>query len=222
MISSFTEAATEGTDCVIVPGGGLNAGGEVPLWVAARLERAMECADGRHIIVLSAGTPHKPPPIDPSGIPVLECVAEAKFLLDHGYPATRILMENASYDTIGNAYFSRVIHVDPAGFRRLRVITSEFHAARTEFVFRWIFALDPKPHEYELFFEAVPTVGMAREAIDVRRQKEAESSRTLCTLVDRYTTLAEFHRWLFEEHGAYRALPAIYTDRADKLLLQSC
>jgi len=39
--------------------------------------------------------------------------AEADYLMRNGVPADRILMETASYDTIGNAYFSLVIPVLP-------------------------------------------------------------------------------------------------------------
>ncbi len=50
-------------------------------------------------------------------------------------PAERIWAETASLDTIGNAYFARVIHTDPAGLRRLLVVNSAFHMPRTRMIF---------------------------------------------------------------------------------------
>ena len=43
----------------------------------------------------------------------------------------RTLAETTSFDTIGNAFYSRNDHCSLAGWRRLLVITSEFHLART-------------------------------------------------------------------------------------------
>ena len=50
-------------DAVLVPGGGIDPAGRPTAWVRARLDRAMEIADGTRIITLSAGTTHKPPPV---------------------------------------------------------------------------------------------------------------------------------------------------------------
>src|SRR5688572_2863993 len=130
-------------DAVVVPGGGACINGEVPPWVANRLDRAVEMASPpARIITLSAGTFYKPLPLDASGIPVFEAAAAARYLIRCGFDAARILVENCSWDTIGNAYFCRVIHTDVRRMRRLAVITSEFHMPRTEAIFRWVFGLD--------------------------------------------------------------------------------
>jgi len=129
-------------DAILILGGGVHECGKLPLWVEARLQRALDLEQGEPIITLSVGTTHKPPPLDEHGFPIFESVAAASYLADHGIAPERILVEATSYDTIGNAYFSRVIHVDPAGFRRLLIITSAFHMPRTEAVFRWVYGLD--------------------------------------------------------------------------------
>jgi hypothetical protein len=207
-------------DAVIVPGGGLRQGGALPAWVENRLDKALHVSPGSHIITLSAGTPHKPPPLDQAGNPILECAVEAAWLRDRGYPPTLLLMENASYDTIGNAYFARVMHVDPAGFRRLCIITSEFHMPRTEAIFRWVFALTPVTAAYELTFVAVPDVGMTTDVVEARRRKEQVSLESLGPLRAEYNTLASFHRWLFTKHAAY-ALEKPLREKADSLLLET-
>ena len=130
-------------EATLIPGGGLTATGEVPSWVAARLDRAIAMYQGEYLIPLSAGTTHKPPPLDEQGFPVLEAIAAARYLAEQGIPPARILPEICSLDTIGNAYFARVIHTDPLGLSTLRVITSAFHMPRTQAIFEWVFHISP-------------------------------------------------------------------------------
>lgn len=47
----------------------------------------------------------------------------------------------SSYDTVGNAYYSLCIHVIPAGWRRLAVVTSDFHMPRSRALFADIYRL---------------------------------------------------------------------------------
>jgi uncharacterized SAM-binding protein YcdF (DUF218 family) len=125
------------------------------------------------VIVLSAGTVHRPNFINQAGWPILEATSEAMYLLqlsqERGMPIppAHILRECTSLDTIGNAYFTRVTHTELAGYRRLHVITSAFHMARTKAIFDFVFALpfrtprSPLPHstnnnnedEYEVTYE---------------------------------------------------------------------
>jgi hypothetical protein len=188
-------------DAILVPGGGVREGGQLPPWVRRRLDRAISLHRGGYIITLSAGTVYKPPPTDERGFPVLESVAGARYLVDHGVPPALVLAETCSYDTIGNAYFSRVVHVDPRGFRDLVVVTSAFHMARTEAIFRWIYGLPPRG--YALSFEEVADEGIAPAALSARRRKEADALGRLPPLVSRIGSMAELHRWLFTENPAY-------------------
>jgi hypothetical protein len=191
-------------DAIVVPGAGLLAGGGVPPWVENRLIRVLEIADGEvPVILLRAGTVHTPHPTDPDGRPMYESCAAASWLRSRGFPAHRLLVETASYDTVGNAYFLRVIHADPRGWRRLRIITSEFHLARLQAVFGWIFAATPADPPYQLEFESVPDVGMNSRALAARTGKEASSLAAVLPVIARIRTLAEIHRWLFTEHEAY-------------------
>ena len=65
-------------DAVIVPGGGVWDGGKLPPWVENRFDKALDIANGAFIISLSAGTPHKPPPLDSAGRPIFESAAGAE------------------------------------------------------------------------------------------------------------------------------------------------
>jgi hypothetical protein len=191
-------------DAILVPGGGVREGGRLPLWVRRRLDLAIQLIGGASIVTLSAGTTHRPPPLDEAGFPIFESVTAARYLIDAGVPPDRVLVETHSYDTIGNAFFSRVIHIDPRGMRRLLVITSDFHLARTQTVFNWVYRLTPAL-PYELGFRSVPDDGMDQSVLTERQAKERKSLEELTALAQRLTTLPDFHRWLFTEHDAYNS-----------------
>lgn len=191
-------------DAVLIPGGGLRPDGSLPPWVVPRLERAVRVRGDAHVVPMSRGTVHKPPPLDRYGFPILEADVCAAHLRERGVPAERILVESCSVDTIGNAYFSRVVHADPMGLRRLHVVTSSFHLERTEAVFRWVYGL--APNVGALSFESVPDDGIEPEALAARRDKERASLAALAPTIARIHTLTALHRWLFTEHGAYRGV----------------
>ncbi len=165
-------------DAIVVLGGGSQRGPlceDLPLWVRRRLElaaflfkKASSSRDGDdsgpvaaaaalsrsppRLILLSAGTPHRPNWIDPaSGFPVLESTSQAEYLRTrHGIAPAAMWRESQSLDTIGNAYFLRTGFLDPARrgrFRRLAVITSAFHMPRTRAIFDWLLVVDPVPED---------------------------------------------------------------------------
>lgn len=190
-------------DAILVPGGGVREGGELPLWVKRRFDKVLGIYKSEYIITLSAGTLLKPPPLDNHGFTIFESVAGAQYLIKNGIPAKKILTETCSYDTIGNAFFARVIHTEPLAFRKLLIITSEFHMPRTENIFKWVFGLSPASFSYELSFEAVSDVGMDEKALKARKISEKANLASLLLTKRRIHTLEEFHKWLFAKHDAY-------------------
>jgi hypothetical protein len=173
--------------------------------VAARFDRALELSDGALLMPLSAGTPHRPPPLDARGFPITEARAGAEYLVARGADPRRILVEASSWDTIGNACFSRTLHAIPRGLERLLVVNSAFHMPRTEAVFRWVYALDGPGPRCAVEFETVPDIGIEPEILQARMEKEAARLSALDALRRRIATLSELHRWLFAEHCAYAA-----------------
>jgi hypothetical protein len=172
-----------------------------------RFDRAIEVAGEAWLMPLSAGTPYRPPPLHERGFPIFEARAGAAYLVGRGVDPRRILIEESSYDTLGNAFFSRVLHVIPRGFSRVLVITSEFHMPRVEAVFRWVYGLDGGSCAVE--FDAVPDVGMDAEALQARADQERASLAVFESLRARVATLGELHRYLFTEHGVYSAVRQI-------------
>ena len=193
-------------EALVIPGGGLLPDGQPTPWVKARLKAARELANQtNYILLLSAGTVHKPPPLNPNGFPILESAASASYLLKQGLSPDQLLIETCSYDTIGNAYFSRMVHAEPGKLSRLLVITSEFHLARTKAAFEWVYGLSPLPFPFQLEFIAAPNQGLEDQALEARRKREKSSLEKLLETREKITTLAALHHWLHTEHSAYNS-----------------
>src|SRR3990172_11163559 len=111
-------------DVIIPVTGGLEKYGTPHPWAIRRLDKTLEVWRGEWIVIPGRGTPHRPPPLDKKGFPVDECAASADYLVRHGVNPKRILLERVSLDTIGNAYFTRVLFSDPMKFKKILVVTS--------------------------------------------------------------------------------------------------
>ena len=191
-------------DCIFIPGGGLLPDGSLPLWTLTRLERAHVLKSRtRRIALLSGGTVHKPPPLNENGFPVFESRAAAEYLVQQGVDPAQLLTEISSYDTIGNAYFSRLLFANPAKMQRLLVITSDFHLPRTQAAFEWIYGLTPLRSAYQLIFEGVPNKGLSPEVLKSRISREKKSLENLRKTQLDISTLDAFQTWLYTQHTAY-------------------
>ena len=188
-------------DAVLIPGGGLTPSGELTPFVRARLDRAATHS-ARFYIPLSAATPHFPPPLDARGYPIFEALPSARHLHRLGIPQQRILAGASSYDTVGDAFFGRIVHAEPRGLRRLLIVNSEFHMPRTEAVFRWVFGAAPD-RGFELSFESTENIGISPAALAARREKERAGLDVVRELAARIATLSDLHQWIFTGHGAY-------------------
>jgi len=195
-------------DCILIPGGGLKPDGSLPAWTTARLNFVLDlAAETTWIGLLSGGTVHKPPPLDPDGYPLLESRQAAAYLISQGIEPSKLLTEIASYDTIGNAYFSRMLFAEPFSLTHLLVVTSAFHLERTTAIFQWIYSLTPVEREYVLSFADVPDQGLSPETLQARREREKLSLNKLLPKIKSIRSLDGFNRWLYNEHAAYSSLP---------------
>ncbi len=193
-------------DCVIVPGGGLLPDGTLPPWTKERLAEAAQKSNfQRFIFCLSGGTVHKPPPRTKTGFPIFESKAAADYLIQLGTPAEYIRSEICSYDTIGNAYFSRLLFAEPFDCTRCLVVTSEFHMPRTKAIFNWIYQLSPPEKPFRLMYIATPNTGLSSEILKARIKRENNSLKTLEKTQSQINTLQDLHSWIYSEHQAYAA-----------------
>ena len=76
------------------------------------------------------------------------CRIMSDYLINNGLNPEKVLTEICSYDTIGNAYFSRLLFAEPFNLSSLLVLTSEFHMPRTRAIFEWIYSLTPLPVQF--------------------------------------------------------------------------
>jgi len=180
------------------------------------------------ILCLSAGTAHLPQLLSADGLPIWESTACAAYILSKNnkeknasttntIPPESIYVETSSYDTIGNAYFARTSHTEFIGWRKLLIVTNEFHMARTMKIFDWIFAAEStatRSSPYELQYLESPNVGMAFEVVAARKEREASSSKSVDYLSKKYSTLREVYEFLTKEHSLYAASRLVDRGRA--------
>jgi len=136
VVASIDAAKAQQFDAILVLGGGVPLAPRKQLpFVAARCQAAAAvwraAATKPKILCLSAGTAHCPQLLDARGSVVFEATASAAELIDAGVDDRDVFVETTSFDTIGNAFFARTDHCSLAGWKRLLIITSEFHMDRT-------------------------------------------------------------------------------------------
>ncbi len=85
----------------------------LPPWSEARFDRALARATGAETFVCSAPLPR---------------ICRLR-LIPKGFRS-------------GNARFAKLLHVDPAGWRKLLVVTSEFHVPRTRIILDTVFGFE--------------------------------------------------------------------------------
>lgn len=203
-------------DAVIIPGSGgprdgLSPINSLPEWVKKKLDLVAEKADQTMtpLVLLSAGTYHKAGPLDCNGRNFQESTAMSLYLEDRGVDMSRVVEENASYDTVGNAYFTRTMHTEIRGWCNLLVIVSEFHYQRAKLLFDWIFGLPGHQNiEYKLEYTYYPDNKLScYQFIHARQQREKMNFEIMKIKIGKLNiaNLSEFHRWMFGQHDLYRS-----------------
>jgi uncharacterized SAM-binding protein YcdF (DUF218 family) len=129
-------ARSGGADFVIVLGAGLRPDGGVPPLLASRLDRGHEVW-----AALDQREPPFPPMLIVSGGKgsderQSEASAMASYLVDRGFPADRLLLEDQSRSTEENLVLSKAIMDKVRLGAQATVVTSDFHAFRAALLAR--------------------------------------------------------------------------------------
>lgn len=243
-----------GVDGVMVLAGGLKRNGGLPEWVHRRLDLARDAhhlaaaaaAAGASvgddeggqqqrrrkqpppIVCLGGGTPHKPDVITPTGHALHEATACTTYLMATGVAPHSLLKETSSFDTVGNGFFGLLLHAVPRGWRRVAVVTSDFHMPRSAAIFAATAraigrSLYGDADRFSLTFLSASDDGVFdAHVLAARRDKEAGSLSHWRGVAKRARTLPELHQWLHSEHLCY-AVPrqtefGLRTIEDDKLL----
>lgn len=154
MVMGTAETNPDRGKVIVCLGGGLTRESAPSRKMEARLEEAVRLYRAgayEAIIATSKGTYR-----DPDSHPVTEAEVGERYLVAHGVPADAIKREDESMDTLGNAYFSRVRHLDPQRWYRPTIISNEFHIDLVEFLFRKVLSA-----AYDPTFVAVENAGIS-------------------------------------------------------------
>eukprot|EP00978_Attheya_sp_CCMP212_P016191 scaffold42226_cov45-Attheya_sp.AAC.4 len=216
-------------DAIFVLGGGVpSAPDKPPFYVEKRCDAAAQVYQQSQkspaILCLSAGTAHMPQLLSVDGLPVWESTSSATYLLDKlNIPPKDVFVETTSYDTISNAYFARTSFTDVTGWKRLLIITNEFHMERTKAIFDWIFGVSrmgSAEFGYELYYLSCDNEGLSSEAIAARAEHEAKGAKNVRDkLAKEYNSLRGVLQFLTEKHDFYSATKL--SQRAIQTQLQS-
>ena len=205
-----------GYHAIIIPAGGQGESAPPP-HVLARLQRAAQLyfdspAPKPYIITTAWGTPHKPCPHDAAGFERHEAEDNARYLLSRGVDAARLLEESVSLETVGNAYFTRVLHTDVRGLRKLVVINNRFHMPRTRAVFGHVFRVPSREGQpdarYELEYVEVED-RLPKDVLEARLHKEALATPKFAPggpWRAATPTLRDLHDWVHMENTAYASV----------------
>lgn len=185
---------------MIILGGGLHKN-DLPVWVKDRCNCAINYYNKNKdlfnikIIATSGGSPHYPNPRDKDGHTIHECDIIIRYLIDNHVPKNILFKEWTSYDTIGNAYFSKLLLVDVFSWENLLIITNDFHMERSKAIFEYIF----NDQKYNLNFISIPYY-CDDNILKKRLQKEQKSLNNFKNLIK---TINNFDIWLYTEHQCY-------------------
>ena len=165
------------------------------------------------VLCLSAGTAHVSQLLAEDGLPIWESTSSAAYLQTK-HNLSNLFVETTSYDTIGNAFYTRTSHTDLNGWRNLLIITSDFHMARTKAIFDWVFLTVEPRLPYKLTYLASRNTGLSEDALQARYNKEQESLRAVHDNARKYRTMKELYTYMAENHALYTASKLVERARA--------
>jgi len=151
-------------DAVIVLGGGIDIRGALPEMVKLRVRKAVDISRNKIPIIFTGRwsllLPYAPP--------ITEAAAMASLAreYDANMKPELLLTEERAMDTIGNAYFTKTSFLAPRQWKRLLIITSEYHVQRSEYIFRKVLGAG-----YEVAWLATPS-GLTAQELEAKQQSE--------------------------------------------------
>ena len=143
-----------------------------------------------------------------------EASAMRDYAIKLGVAAQAILLEDKSKDTLGNAYFTRKTILEPRKWKTIAIVTSDFHAIRTEYIFKKV--LGP---EYNIsIFPA--TSELSEEALKQRQNQETRILAFTKKWLDEVPdgNMREIEHILFSEHPAYAPKPKFSIEQMREII----
>jgi hypothetical protein len=196
------------TKCIVIIGGGFSVD-KLSTYSKDRCNLAIEYYNtfknyyNLKFIVTCFGTCHHPNPIDKNNFTIFESTLQTEYLLEKGINENLIYKESIASDTIGNAFFVKLLLTDVRKWYNLIIITSKFHLDRTKEIFNFLYCkLD---NNYNL--EYLSSEDSPNELLNLRIDKEYSSLENFKQNMKNINSLEEFHEWLFQTHECYKSKP---------------
>lgn len=158
---------------IIVSGGGINPDGALYESSKANVFRGLEVfrRDESQVAIFTSRWNYflRPKP------PITEAEAMKAFALKLGMHLSRTVVEDQSYDTVGNAYYTnKIIVQDMPNVRSITLVTSTWHMPKARFIYNKMFG----GNRFKLVFEEA-TMWMAPEEEEKMKAEEAKKIKVL-------------------------------------------
>ncbi len=191
-------------DALVVLGGGINPAGEIPDFVKTRIDLAITISANKIPIIMTGRWSFLIPYIPPR----TEASAMKEYALRHdpAFDAEKILLEQESLDTIGNAYYTAGRYLAPQGWRHILIITSDFHIDRATYIFQKVLGKDyiiegkatpgnlmPDDLKAKAAVEA-QVLAFIKQHLDPIRDGDLEAIRRVITLFPGYSPEPQYTR----------------------------
>lgn len=197
-------------DIVIVLAYGVNDDGTLPEEARLRVSKGVEVfKGGKYAYLLMTGRYSSRAKRQPAKT---EAAAGRDFAENHlGVPRGKMLIEGRSRDTIGNAYFSKVL-LRSRRLGRIAVVTSDYHVRRAKFIFRKVYG------KRQIRFIGVK-VGYSRPRMARTRIAESYSLELAKGFFKGVhdSDLKAIRHLIYTEHRAYSRNPRIGSARMKEL-----
>lgn len=191
-------------DAIVIPSGGLEDDGTPKVFVKARLDAMGPYKNmTKYWISSGAYSPRVAVKTSASGAVLGEGRAGAQYLANKfSVPLEQILVEEGAKDSIGNAYFTRLM-AEVLQLRKILVVTNRFQMPRIRLVFDRTYTLAPY-RPYALYYLEVPDVGLDSDVLAGRQEKERQSMVKLWfdtfKVLD---TMTDMGKYIHIHHRAY-------------------
>ena len=136
--------------------------------------------------------------------PITEAKSMKRYAISKNIPSSRIIKEEKSKDTCGNAYYSEKI-LRSKGIREVIVITSSYHLARTKFIFNKFLG-----NRYNLEFRGTK-IQVTKEVVQSEKKKLKQYQKWLKTIPS--GNIKKLQHLLLTEHFFYAKNPQLAQKR---------
>lgn len=190
-------------DAIVILASGINPDGSLPIVCKLRVEKGVELYKQRVAknIIMSGKWPftidYKPPRTEAS--------AMKDYAVKLGINKEHIFIEEKSQDTIGNIFFTKKLFLEPNKWRKIILVTSDFHMPRTKYLCKKILGPD-----YKINFEEAESCFPEKE-LRLKYKDEKKVMRFTKLILEKVNDgdSERIEKILFKEHPAYAKNPKI-------------